>query len=106
MNSFVSRHIIIGIPLMSPSIHFNFVEKSHVVLPPAKTFAKVMFSQVFVSPRGVGLCIGEGLCLVDLCPGCPCVGGFCPGRSLSRGSLSREVSIQGGLCPEVGLCLG
>ena len=52
-----------------------------------------------ISVQRGSLCPGESLCAGDLCPG----------RSLSRevpvqgvsvrGSLSREVSVQGGLCP-------
>ena len=33
-------------------------------------------------------------------------GDLCPGGSLSRGSLSKGVSVQGGLCPVGGLCPG
>ena len=39
-----------------------------------------------------------GLCEGGLCPGGLCPGGLCPGVFLSWGSLSREVSVQSGLC--------
>ena len=98
-------------------------------------FAKVMFSQVFVCPRGGGGCPGRSLSRrVSLqrglwslsrgislsrgvsVQGCLCSegclsGGFlsrrglCPVVSLSRGSLSRGVSVKGGFCPR-GLCQG
>ena len=47
----------------------------------------------------------------SLCPGVLCHrslsrGGLCPGRSLSRGSLPRGVSVQGGLCPGGSLSRG
>ena len=84
---------------------------------PQTKFAKVMFSQVFVCPKGGGVSVVS------------VQGGLCPGRSLSgvffggvsvqgdlclgRGSLSMGiyvqaggVSAQGGLCSGGGLCPG
>ena len=88
-----------------------------------------------VSAHGVCL-LGGGFCLGGLCPGglsrgvsvreglCPgasvqgvsvwgisvqgifCLGGLCPGHSLSRGSLSRDVSVQGGVTVQGDLCPG
>ena len=53
-----------------------------MLLPPATKFAKVMFTQVFVCPRGVSV-QGEG--------------SFCPGGSLPEGgSLSgRPLTCEG-----------
>ena len=105
--------IIIILGILYISIHYRLQTK----------FAKVMFSQVLVCPRGGGVFVQGGLCpggclyrgsLVSfqgvsvqgnvfvqgcLCPGGVsvqrgvCLGGFCPG----------EVSVQGCLCPG-GLC--
>ena len=75
-------------------------------------FAKVMFSQVFVCPRG--LSVGGG----GFCPRgrglCPRGRGLCPGGSVSRGGLCQGGSLSGGglggLCPggslSRGLCRG
>ena len=87
INSFFSRLIIIEIPLMSSSIHFNFVEKRHVIFTARKDVCE---GRVFT---GVCLSTGRGLCPGGLCPGGLCPGGLCP-------------LFPGGLCPEAGLCLG
>ena len=79
-----------------------------VLLPPATKLGKIMFSHLsvilftgVVSFQG-GLSVQWGLCPVGSLSG-----GLCPGwvsvwGSLSRGSLSRGVSVQegGGLCQE------
>ena len=56
---------------------------------PQTKFAKVMFSQMFVCPF---VCLKGG-------GGCFCAGGLCAGGLCSGGSLSREISVYGGLCP-------
>ena len=81
INSFFSRLIIIGIPLMSSSIHFNFVEKRHVIFTARKDVCE---GRVFT-----GVCLSTGR------------GSLSRGSlsSLSRGSLSRGSSLSGGsLC--------
>ena len=66
-------------------------------------FAKVMFSQVFVCPRGGGLCPGR----VSVQRGGVSVQVVSVQRGISvqRGSLSRGDLCPGGLCPG-GLCPG
>ena len=55
-----------------------------------------------------GLCPVGSLCPEErLCSDGLCLGGLCPGRSLSRGGHCPGKSLcPGGLCPRVGFCLG
>ena len=63
-------------------------------LPPQKKFAEVMSSQLSVCPQGGPRSLSRGVSV----QGGLCPGGLCPGGSLSRG-----ISVQGGLFPG-GLC--
>ena len=91
-------------------LHKNVLIMTDTHNRPQTKFAKVMFSQVFVCPRGggFGLCPGGvsvqgGLYLRGLC-----LAGSLSRGSLSGGSLSRGVSVlgisdqEGDLCPERG----
>ena len=69
---------------------------------PQTKFAKVMFSQVFVCPKGRGVSVVsvQG----GLCPRRSLSGVFFGGVSVQGGSLSRQgVSVQGDLCPGRGV---